>query len=323
MRAIPAALAVGASLATGTAPAVMAQEFPPKQITIIVGFPAGGGTDFFARVFAQKLAPALNTSVIVENRAGAAGTLGTALVVRAAPNGQTLLFTPSNLAMTQAISRNLTFDARKDLAPVTMTAKIAFVLVIHPSLPARNVKELVALAKARPGALDYGSSGAGSPPNFAAELFKYKAGVDIRHIPYKGAGQILTSLLAGEVQASFLIPPIAGQHMQSGKLRGLAVTTPRRSVAVPELPTLHEAGVADYDVTQWHGFFAPAKTPLVIINRLHAEIVKSLATAEIKQRLVAEGAEAAGSTPTELGAFLADEIRMWSDLAQRIKLAAE
>ncbi len=315
--------AVCAGVAIGSAPNVVAQEFPPKQITIIVGFPAGGGTDFFARVFAQKLAPALGASVIVENRAGAAGTLGTGLVVRAAPNGQTLLFTPSNLAMTQAISRNLTFDARKDLAPITMTAKIAFVLVIHPSLPARNVKELVALAKARPGALDYGSSGAGSPPNFAAELFKYKAGVDIRHIPYKGAGQILTSLLAGEVQSSFLIPPIARQHMQGGKLRGLAVTTPQRSVAVPELPTLHEAGVADYDVTQWHGFFAPAKTPVAIINRLHTEIVKSLATPEIKQRLVAEGAEAAGGAPAELGAFLAEEIRMWSDLAQRIRLSSE
>lgn len=323
MRGAAAVVIVAAIAVPSGMPAAHAQDFPSKQISIIVGFPPGGGTDFFARVFAQRLAPALNTSVIVENRPGGAGTLGTGLVVRATPNGQTLLFTPSNLAMTQAISRNLTFDARKDLAPISMTARIAFVLVIHPSLPARNVKEFVALAKTRPGALDYGSSGAGSPPHFAAELFRYKAGIDIRHIPYKGAGQILTALLAGEVQASFLIPPIAKQHMQGGKLRGLAVSTPQRSGAVPELPTLREAGVPDYDVTQWHGFFAPAKTPAAIISRLNAEIVKSLATPEIKQRLLAEGAEAVGSTPAELGAFLAEEIRVWSELAQRIKLGGE
>ncbi len=302
---------------------VQAQDFTAKPITVLVGFPAGGGTDFFARIFAQQLAATLNTNVIVENRSGGAGTLATGLVVRAAPNGQTLLFTPSNLAMTQALNRNLAFDVRKDLIPITMTAKIAFVLVIHPSLPARSVKEFVALAKARPGALDYGSSGAGSPPHFATELLKYKAGIDIRHIPYKGAGQILTALLSGEVQASFLIPPVAKQHMQSGKLRGLAVSTPKRSPAVGDLPTLNEAGVAGYDVTQWHGFFAPAKTPAAIVQRLHGELVKSLATNVVKQRLEAEGAEAAGLDSTQFTKFLAGEISVWSELAQHIKLSAD
>ncbi|MEQ1775253.1 MAG: tripartite tricarboxylate transporter substrate binding protein [Burkholderiales bacterium] len=300
-----------------------AQDFAPKQITVIVGFPPGGGTDFFARIFAQQLAAALNTSVIVENRSGVAGALGTGLVVRAVPNGQTLLFTPSNLAMTQAISRNLPFDVRKDLVPVTMTGKIAFVLAIHPALPTRNVKEFIALAKARPGVLDYGSSGPGSPPHFAAELLKFRAGIDIRHIPYKGAGQIITSLLSGEVQASFLIPPVAGQHMQSGKLRGLAVSTPRRSPAVPQLPTLRESGVPGYDVTQWHGFFAPVKTPPAIVQRLHGEIVKSLAAPAVRQRLEAEGAEPAGLGSAEFSAFLTEEIRVWSDLARRIALSSD
>lgn len=225
--------------------------------------------------------------------------------------------------MTQAVYKKLAFDSRQDLASITLTARIAFVLVVHPALPARSVKELLSLAKGRPGALDYGSSGAGSPPYFAMELLKFKAGVNINHVPYKGAGQILTALLSGEVQSSFLIPPLALQYMQSGKMRGLAVTTPSRSPALPGLPTLREAGLPDYEVTQWHGFFAPAKTPAAIVNRLHAELVRTLASAEIKQRLAAEGAEVAGTSPAELGAFLAAEIKMWTELAQRIGLQLE
>jgi len=300
-----------------------AQDFPPRQMVIVAGFPAGGGTDIFGRLFANKLAPALSTTVIVENRPGAAGTVGTAAVVRSAPTGQTLLFTPSNLAMTQALYRNLPFDVRKDLAPVTMIARVPFVLTIHPAVPARNVKELLSLVKTRPGALDYGSSGPGSPPHFAMELLKFKAGVDINHVPYKGAGQILTALLSGEVQSSFLIPPVALQYMNSGKLRGLAVTTKGRSAAVPDLPSLREAGVKDYEVTQWYGFFVPAKTPAAIVNRLHAEVVKTLAAPDIKQRLAAEGAEPVGSTGAEFSAFLASEIKVYSDLVQRLNLKVD
>jgi tripartite-type tricarboxylate transporter receptor subunit TctC len=300
-----------------------AQDFAPKQITVVVGFPAGGGTDLFARLFAQKIAAALGANVIVENRPGAAGTVGTALVARAAPNGQTLLFTPSNLAMTRAVYSKLPFDPQQDLAPITMTARIPFVLVVHPSLPARSVKELLALARGRPGALDYGSSGAGSPPYFAMELLKSRTRVDIHHIPYKGAGQINTALLSGEVQASFLIPPISQPHMQSGRMRGLAVTTRNRSSALPELPTLHEAGVPDYEVTQWHAFLAPAKTPAAVISRLNAEIVKALAAPDVRQRLAAEGADVVGSSPAELASHLASEIRVYTELAQQLALKLE
>ncbi len=300
-----------------------AQDFPPKQISVVVGFPAGGGTDLFARLFAQKIAATLATTVIVENRPGAAGTVGTNTVVRAAPQGQMLLFTPSNLAMTKAIYKKLPFDPQQDLAPITITARIPFVLVVHPSVPALNVKAFVALAKRRPGALDYGSSGPGSPPYFAMELLKFKAGIDIRHVPYKGAGQITTGLLSGEVQTSFLIPPISQPHMQSGRLRGLAVTTRGRSSALPDLPSLHEAGIADYEVTQWHAFFAPAKTPAAIINRLQSEIVKALAAPDVKQRLAAEGAEIVGSSPTELATHLESEIRIYTELAQRLGLKLE
>jgi tripartite-type tricarboxylate transporter receptor subunit TctC len=259
----------------------------------------------------------------VDNRPGAAGTVGNAIVARAAPTGQTLLFTPSNLAMAPAIYKSLPYDTVRDLAPIIMTARIPFVLAVHPALPVRNVKDFLALARAKPGALDYGSSGAGSPPYFAMELLKYTARVDLHHIPYKGAGPILTGLMSGEVQASFLIPPLVMPQVRSGKLRGLAVSTPERSSVLPALPTLREAGVAGFEVTQWHGFFAPAKTPAAIVSRLNAEVAKTLASVEIKQRLAAEGADIAGGTPAELGAFLAAEITVWTDLAQRLGLKPE
>jgi len=316
------ALAVGLIVA-GAAGTVSAQDFLSRPITLVVPFPAGGGTDLFARVFAQKLAAALGTTVVVDNRPGAAGTVGNAIVARAAPTGQTLLFTPSNLAMAPAIYKSLPYDTVRDLAPIIMTARIPFVLAVHPALPVRNVKDFLALARAKPGALDYGSSGAGSPPYFAMELLKYTARVDLHHIPYKGAGPILTGLMSGEVQASFLIPPLVMPQVRSGKLRGLAVSTPERSSVLPALPTLREAGVAGFEVTQWHGFFAPAKTPAAIVSRLNAEVAKTLASVEIKQRLAAEGADIAGGTPADLGAFLAAEIKVWTGLAQRLGLKPE
>lgn len=314
---------VAAAIAMALSAATRAQDFPPRQMSLVAGFPAGGGTDLFARLFAQKLAPALGTTVIVENRPGAAGTTATAAVARAAPSGQMILFTPSNLAMTQALYRTLPFDSRRDLAPITLVARAPFVLTVHPALPARNVKELLALAKTKPGSLDYGSSGAGSPPFFAMELLKARTGVDINHVPYKGAGQILTALLSGEVQSSFLIPPVALQYMQSGKMRGLAVTTRGRSSVLPGLPTLAESGVRDYEVTQWYGVFAPVKTPAAVVNRLNREIVAALAAPDIRQRLAAEGAEPVGSTPAELAAFLASEIKLYSDLVQRLDLKVD
>ena len=310
----------GALYVRGTA---QAQDFAPRQVVVVVGFPAGGGTDLFARIFAQKLGSALGANVIVENRPGGAGTIGTGVVARAAPNGQTLLFTPSNLAMTQAIYRKLPFDPRRDLAPITMTSRIPFVLVVHPALPARSVKDFIALAKARPGALDYASSGSGSPPYFAMELLKAAATININHIPYKGAGPITTALLTGETQASFLIPPFAKPHIDASKMRGLAVTTRERSSALPGLPTLHEAGLTDYEVTQWHGFFAPARTPVDTVNRLQAELVKALAAPDVKQRLAVEGAEVVGSTPAELAAYLGREIARYTTLAERLQLKPE
>lgn len=299
------------------------QNFSPKQITIIVGFPAGGGTDIFARLFGQKLAAALNTNVIIENRPGASSTIGAHAVARAQPNGQTLLFTSASLALSKALFKSLPFDPQQDLAPIAMTARIPFVLVVHPSVPVRNVKDLLALAKRRPGSIDFGSSGIGSAPHFAMEMLKDRAGVNINHIPYKGAGPNTIGQLSGEVQVSMLIPPVSQPHIQNGRMRGLAVSTRNRSSALPDLPSLQEAGVLDYDVPQWHGFLAPGKTPSAIISQLSAEIVKALSAADIKKRLVTEGADAASGTPAELATQLASDIASYTTFAQRLGLKLE
>lgn len=299
------------------------QEFAPKQITIVVGFPAGGGTDIFARLFAQKLTAALGTSVIVENRPGASSTIGAHVVARAPPNGQTLLFTSASLALSKALYRTLPFDPQRDLAPIAMTARIPFVLVVHPSVPARSVKEFLALAKRKAGLLDYGTSGTGSAPHFAIEVLKLQAGIDISHVPYKGAGPNTTAQLSGEVQVSMLIPPVSQPHMRSGRMRGLAVTTRDRSSALPDLPSLHEAGIADYNVPQWHAMLAPGKTPAFIVSRLNAEITKALATPDIRQRLAAEGADIGNGTPAELAAQLASDIEVYTKFAQRLGLHLE
>lgn len=317
-RYLSAALVVAFGALSHTA--AHGQDFPPKQITIIVGFGAGGGTDIFARLFGDEIEKALGATVIIANRPGAAGTIGTGMVARAAPNGQTLLFTPANIATTKALYKNLPFDPQRDLAPISMTARIPFILVVHPSVPARNVKELVQLAKRTPAILNYGSSGPGSFPYFAMELLKFHAGIDLRDVPYKGSSTVLIALISGEVDASFQIPPLALPHMRSGKMRGLAVSTVTRSSALPDLPSLHEAGISGFEMAQWHAFFTPAKTPPATINALNSVIVKALATPQMKKRLSSEGAEIAGSTPAELAALLASEIKKYAEQVQRLGL---
>ena len=300
-----------------------AQTQTSKQITIVVGFPPGGGTDIFARLFAQKLTSATGSVVIVENRPGASSTIGAAAVARAAPNGQTLLFTSASLALAKALYAKLPFDPQTDLTPITMTARIPFVLVAHPSLPVRTVRDLLALAKRKPGALDFGSSGTGSAPHLAMEIFKFRSGVDVHHVPYRGAGPNTTAQVSGEVQLSMLIPPVSQPHIAAGRMRALGVTTAKRSSALPDVPTLQEAGIAGYDVPQWHGFFAPANTPSAVIERVYSEIAKSLAAPDVKQRLAAEGADLVGGTPAELGAQLATDVDTYTHVVQRLRLKPE
>lgn len=293
-----------------------AQDFPSRNITIIVPFPPGGGNDIFGRLIGQRLAAAFGRTVIVDNRPGASGNIGAEAVVRAVPDGHTILYANANVATTQVVPPKATFDPQRELVPVSMTVMIPFVLATHSSLPVRNVKDLLALARAKPGDLTF-STTTGSILHLAIELFKFNTKLDVRNVPYKGAAPALVALLSGEVQISFLVPPVVQPHIKNGKVRGLGVSALKRSSVLPDIPTLHESGVKDFEALQWHGFLVPAKTPAAAVTRIHAEVVKALATSEIKERLSSEGAEVVGSTPTEFAAFIRSEIKKWSEVVQR------
>jgi len=294
-----------------------AQEFPSRNITIIVPFPAGGGNDIFGRLIGQRLAAAFGRTVIVDNRSGASGNIGAEAVVRAAPDGHTILYGNANVATTQVVPPKPAFDPQRDLAPVSMTVLIPFVLVAHPSLPVRSVRDLLALVKGKPGDLTFSAGSTGSITHLAMELLKLNTKLDVRYVPYKGAAPSVVALLSGEVQISFLVPPVVQSQIRNGKMRGLAVSSLKRSTALPDIPTLHEAGVKDFEALQWHGFFVPARTPPAIVTRIHVEVVKALAASEIKERLATEGAEIVGSTPTDFAAFFRSEVKKWSEVVQR------
>jgi tripartite-type tricarboxylate transporter receptor subunit TctC len=293
------------------------QEFPSRTVTVVVPFAAGGDADIFGRIFAQRLAPALGRSVIVDNRAGASGNLGAEVVVRAAPDGHTILYASSALAVSRAAYANLSFNAERDLAAVSQTVSIPLILVVHPSLPARNVRELLALARANPGALAFSGGGTGGLPHLTGELFKLHSKIDALHVPYKGLGLAQTALLSGEVHFAFLSPPVVRAYVSTGRLRALGISILQRSAALPDVPTLHEVGVKDFQALHWHGFFVPAKTSPSVVARLHGEVVKALAAAEMKERVQAEGASIVGSSPAELAAFFRSEAEKWAEVAKR------
>ena len=252
--------------------AAAAQPFPSKPIRLIVAYPAGGPNDLSARTFGQKVADLLGQPVIVENRAGAAGNIGSQFVARSPADGYTLLNGASALTIAPALSRNLGYDVAKDFAPVGLTAISSFVLTVHPSVPVTSIRELLALARKRPGGLNYASSGVGAPPHLAGELLKTMAGVDILHVPYKGVGQSIGDLVGGQVDMMFTSPPNAVPHVKQGRLRALAVSTARRSALLPEVPTIAESGLKGFDIGTWFGWLAPAGTPPEIVNRLNGAL---------------------------------------------------
>ena len=297
--------------------AVWSQEYPVKSIRVIVPFPAGGGTDIITRVLAQRLTGALGQTVVTDNRAGASGNIAAELAAKAAPDGYTLLFGNSSLAISPAVFRKLAYDPVKDLMPVSMVSSYPFVLVAHPSLPVKSVRELVALARAKPDALAYSSAGAGTMSHFAMELMRLNTGIKVTHLPYKGAAPATVGLLSGEAQLAFIVLPVAGPQINAGKLRGLGVAAKTRAAVIPQVPTMIEAGVAGHEAIQWNGLFAPAGTPPAILDRLYRETVKALATSEVKQRFDAEGAEPVGSSPGEFAAFFRVEAEKWADVARR------
>jgi tripartite-type tricarboxylate transporter receptor subunit TctC len=300
-----------------------AQAYPAKNITLVVPYPAGGGTDLFARVIGQDLGKQFERQIIVDNRSGANGNIGAELVAKAPPDGHTLLYTASPIAVSRILSKNVRFDAQRDLRPISMTISIPLVLAVHPSLPVRNIKELVALAKAKPGGLTYSSSGPGASGHFTMELLKSVTGIDVRHVPYRGAAPSLTSVVAGETQMAFLVPPLVQPHVSSGKLRALAVSSLTRSAVLPNVPTVQEQGLREFEALQWHGFFAPAGVSEGIVKQLHGAIVKALGSAEVKSRLAAEGASVVGSSPAEFAAFFQSEQTKWTAIAKRAGIEPE
>jgi tripartite-type tricarboxylate transporter receptor subunit TctC len=303
-------------LACFTAP-VLAQEYPARQIRVVLPFPAGGGSDIIARVVAQKLTASLGQPVVVDNRAGASGNIAAEIVAKAPADGYTLLFGNSSLSISPAVFAKLNYDPVRDLMPISMASSYPFTLVIHPSLPVRSVKALVALAKAKPGDLAYASAGGGTMSHMAMEMFRVRTGVTLQHLPYKGAAPASISLIAGESQLAFIVMPVASVQIKAGKLRGLGVAAPTRSSAAPEVPTMEEAGVKDNLAIQWNGFFAPARTPQAVIDRLHREVAKTVHLPDVKQRFDAEGAVPVGNSPSEFAAFFKVEAAKWADVAKR------
>ena len=297
--------------------ATLAADYPHRPIRFVVPYPPSGAADIVARILAQKLGDALGATVVVDNRAGAGGNLGTDLVAKAAPDGYTLLMgNVGPLAINVSLSKRLPFDPLKDLAPVSFMVVYPNVLVVNPALPAKSVSELIALAKARPGQLSYGSAGTGSSTHLAAELFKSMAGIEMAHVPYKGGGQAVVDVISGQVQLYFSSMLGALPHLKSGKLRALAVTGSKRSRAAPELPTIAESGFPGYEANNWLGLMVPAGTPAAIIMRLNREIVKIFAQPDMLERLAAQGGEPETGSPEKFAEYIRSEIRKWAKVVK-------
>ena len=308
--------AMPALLLLAAAAAPHAQPYPAKAVRIVVGFAAGGPTEVAARLLAQKLAEKWAQSVVVDARTGAGGNIATEIVAKAPADGYTLLVAAFAHAVNPALYANLPFDTEKDFAPVALLITSANVLAVHPSLPARSVRELVALAKAKPGALTYGSAGTASASHLAGELLNSMAGIKLTHVPYKGAAPASVDLVGGHISAAFPGILLALPHAKAGRLRLLGVTSLKRSDSIPELPTIAEAGVAGFEVLSWYGLLAPAGTPAELVTRLNYDATRGLREPDSAERIRALGAEPATSTPAEFGAFLKNEMAKWAKVVR-------
>jgi tripartite-type tricarboxylate transporter receptor subunit TctC len=294
-----------------------AQEYPAKPVRILVGFAPGGGIDIAARSLAPALGAALGTQVIVENRPGAGSNIAAETAAKAPPDGYTLLLgSIAALAINPALYRKLSFDPAVDFAPVGQTGTMSNILVVHPVLPAKTVKEFVALAKRQPGQINYASPGAGSSAHLAGELLHRAAGIDIVHVPYKGGGQAIVDVLAGHVTALFGSVPVVMSPVAAGRLRAVAVTTGKRASAMPQVPTIAESGYAGFEVNNWYGLVAPAGTPQGVIRRLNAEVTALLKSPDLIKRLNQVGHDAATSTPDEFGALIKSELARWAKVVR-------
>jgi tripartite-type tricarboxylate transporter receptor subunit TctC len=311
---------IAAVFVAGTA---AAQTYPARPVRMVVPFPAGGPTDIVGRTMAQKMSELLGQQVIVDNRGGAGGMIGTEQVAKAAPDGYTMLMgTIGGIAVAMSLQPNRGYDTLRDFAPITQSVTVTNILVVHPSVPAKNVKELLAIAKTKKGGLNYASSGAGTVTHLAGELFKLMGKVDITHVPFKGGAPALTALLSGEVDMSNENSLVVLPHVKSGKVRAIAVTGQKRSRLMPELPTIAET-LPGYNASGWYGLFVPAATPKPIIARLSSESIKVLKMPDVIERLSSQGAEPVGSTPEEFGAYVRSEIDKWANLVKVANMKAD
>lgn len=326
IRLVVTAAAASAAVAAGAqSPAgADAVSYPVRPIRFICPLAPGGSVDIASRAIAQKLSESLRQQVVVDNRSGGGGNIGAEIASKAPPDGYTMVMgSSSTFGVNPTLYRNLKYDAIKDFSPVSMVSFAPNVLVVHPTVPANSVKELVALAKAKPGQLSFASSGTGGAPHLAGELFKMVAGVDIVHIPYRGTGQAVADLLAGQVPMSFGTALALLQHIRGAKLRALAVTSHGRIAALPEIPTMAEAGLPGVEVTSWNGVLVPAGTPRPIVNKLSREIVRILSSPEMKERMSVQGAVASGNTPEEFGAYIKAEIAKWGKVVKAAGLRVD
>lgn len=307
---------VPAALAMAFAVGASAADFPARPLRMIVPYAPGGNADIMARLVAQRLSENVGQQVVVDNRAGASGIIGTEIATKAPPDGYSFVLVASSIATNPALIRNLPYDASRDLAPITMVGSTPLILAAFPGLAASSVKELVALAKAKPGQLNYATSGVGSPANLAGALFSYMTGANIVHVSYKGTAQATTDVLAGHVQMAWPSMTAVLPHIKSGKLKALGMTALTRSPLAPEIPTVSESGVPGYQANIWNGMLAPAATPRPLIARLNQELVRVLTTPDTRERFAAAGADAAHSTPEDFRAFIAAEEKKWAKVVR-------
>ncbi len=303
--------------------AFAADNYPSKPIRLVVGFPPGGATDLVARIIQPRMSAALRQQVVIDNRAGANGIIAAELVARAEPDGYTIVFGHMGILVITPAIQKVPYDPFQDFAPIGQTVSLQNFIITHPAVPAKTLKDLIALAKAKPGRLNYATSGIGSPGHLAAALLESMAGIKLTHIPYKGGGPAITDLLAGHVPVFFAVISTAVPHVQSGKARGIAVTGTKRAEAIPDIPTIAEAGVPGYAATNWYGLLAPAKTPKPVIDRLNQEMVAALKAPEVVEGLKSRGIDAAPSSPAEFAAYIRTENTKWSKVIKQSGIKGE
>jgi tripartite-type tricarboxylate transporter receptor subunit TctC len=298
-------------------------SYPSKPIRMIVAVPPGGPADTLARLVAPKLTEALGRTVVIDNRPGANGNIAYELTARAAPDGYTFTAVAAGVVINPSLYRDTQYDPLKDFAPITLGITVPNILIVHPSVPAKSVRELIALAKAKPGTVAFASAGNGTSGHLALEVFRMTAGIDVIHVPYKGGGPALSEVVAGEVQALFSIALAATPQIKAGRVRPLAITSAKRSPVAPELPTIGESGLPGFEVIGWFGWLAPAATPKAIVNRLHMEIVRALKQPDVRDRLVSQSTEPVGNSPQEFAAFMKSEHSKWAKVIRAANIKIE